>query len=130
MLGETYATLCAVASTHPVVVIVGARNRAYAVLLTPNPHNNALLPLDVNGEDFSDPAFIKYALRSYRDADIDHESLSEDDVNRAAKLKKVDHLRRMIRQLRWMWVKLVKPVLDCLNIQVSFPCVRYDSAMD
>jgi hypothetical protein len=130
MLGETYATLCTVASTHPVVLIVGARNRAYAILLTSDPYNNALLPLDVNGEEFRDAKSISYATRAYRSAATDHENISERDINRATKLKMMNHSTLKTRQLRYIWVKLVKPVLDRLDVQVSFPCLRCDSTTD
>jgi tetratricopeptide (TPR) repeat protein len=51
MLGESVDTLRAVASNHPVVILVSARGHHYALILAPLTAKHALLSLDITPEE-------------------------------------------------------------------------------
>jgi hypothetical protein len=122
MLAETYSTLASVASVHPVVVLVGAHGRFYAVLLTSDTQNHALLPLDWRSEDFDGALAIMNSARSHRGAHSppgESEEPSGEDIKRAAKIRKITPVTSSSRWLRLLWFKLVRPVLDRLGIKVG-----------
>jgi tetratricopeptide (TPR) repeat protein len=105
MLGETYESLCMAASTHPVVVLVGARGYFYALVISPSQaHEHALLSLHLTDEEMKTISFTP----SVEAQQGTGEYVPEESLH---------------RQLEVLWFKVVKPVLDHLDIKASERCI-------
>jgi tetratricopeptide (TPR) repeat protein len=119
MLGETYETLSTTASAHPVVVLVGARGYFYAFIIAPSqPHGNALISLELTDEDMGNMSLTSGPTRAQRGAPTPNDACLE--VERG--MKKTVSARPEVllhRQLRALWLKVVKPVLDSLDMKAS-----------
>jgi hypothetical protein len=119
MLGETFETLCTVASQHPVVVLFGAHGHNYALIIASSlAQGRTLLALDINDEDISDISFQTGATRSCRgdEASGDLQSATE----RLSLGKNTPRRSERLHQsLKTLWLRVVKPVLDHLELQVS-----------
>jgi tetratricopeptide (TPR) repeat protein len=123
MLGETYEALCTAASAHPIVVLVGARGHFYALIIAPSQLcEHALLSLHLTEDDmreiFSTPGLAK----GHRGASaLDNATL---EAERGMKKILPTHVESPLhRQLRALWLKVVKPVLDYLNLKASDQCI-------
>jgi hypothetical protein len=127
MLGETYESLCTAASAHPVVVLVGARGSFYALIIAPSKtHGHALLSLDLTDKDTQDISPTYDSTRAQRSAAPPQDNFSE--IDRA--MKRIMPKRSDMplgRQSKVLWLKVVKPVLDHLNLKVS---VQYIVTID
>jgi tetratricopeptide (TPR) repeat protein len=118
MLGETFETLRIVASTHPVVVLVSARNHFYAFIITASqPQRHLLLPLDLTDEDLQSISYISGSTTAFRAAVETEDTGSE--LERGMNKTLSTHSGPLDRQLITLWHKIVKPVLDCLGFEVS-----------
>jgi tetratricopeptide (TPR) repeat protein len=131
-LGKTYSTLRNAACDHPVVVLVAGRGHAFALLMASAVEDEPqTLDLDLTSDDVQSlqSAAQDAGLRSRADTRADN----SDAVGLRLGLKKikksglhVDH--KPLPVLADIWNKIVKPVLDHLNIKVSSPlalfCVR------
>jgi tetratricopeptide (TPR) repeat protein len=120
MLGETFETLCTVASKHPVVVLVGARGCHYALIIAGSSalDRHALLKLDWTDEDANNAPFGNGVARSCRggEAPGDIQSAVERLSLGKHTPKRSD---RLDRSLNALWLKVVKPVVDHLGLRVS-----------
>jgi hypothetical protein len=120
MLGETLETLLTAASDHPIIVLVGARGHYYALVIASSfaPNRHALLSLDWTEENANYTSLKNGSTISYRSGE-----LSEDVHSTAERLLLGKHVprrsQRLYRSLKALWLKVVKPVLDCLGLQVS-----------
>jgi hypothetical protein len=114
MLGETFKTLRTAASSHPVVVLVGARGYHYALIVAPPNADHALLALDLSDEDERALSFTKGSVRQSRGG-----IANEPPVERAWNKSSLSPSHAVNRKLKALWVKIVKPVLDHLNLKVS-----------
>jgi hypothetical protein len=120
MLGETFETLLTAASDHPVVVLVGARGHYYALVIASSfaPNRHTLLSLDWTEEDANHASLKNGTTISYRGGEVfeyvhsaaERLSLGKDFLRRSQQLD---------RSLKALWLKIVKPVLDHLGLQVS-----------
>jgi hypothetical protein len=119
MLGETYETLCAAASAHPVVVLVGARSYFYALIIAPSQFaEHALLSLTLTVEEMREISFIPGLTRTQRGAPAPEDALPKFDRS-MKKTKPVRSNDLLYRQLRVLWLKVVRPVFDCLGLKVG-----------
>jgi tetratricopeptide (TPR) repeat protein len=114
MLGESFETLRAVASKHSVVVLVAARGYHYALIISPLCSEPALLTLDLSVKD-------NKALRSKKDIITpEHGGFAdESDAARAMKMITPSRSDPLDQHMKALWHKVVKPVLDHLNLKVS-----------
>jgi hypothetical protein len=111
MLGETYEDLRAVASSHPVVVLVGARNHYYALIMSSSePDGHKLLPLDIHNDGVEFPPILSSSARSQSGISGTLEFGIESRTSGVSLLND---------QLASLWRKIVKPVLDHLGLAVS-----------
>jgi hypothetical protein len=118
MLGETYDTLRKAAANHPVVVLVGARGRYYALILSsPHDDSHSLLLLDLSLQDIEQMSFTKAVSRQYRGG-IVGEGVQQ-QVDRQMKKSAPPRSGPLENQLKVLWLKIVKPVMDHLALKVS-----------
>jgi tetratricopeptide (TPR) repeat protein len=119
MLGESCETLCATAANHPVVVLVGARSRYYALIIAPTQlDRHALLGLDLTTEDVKSLSYIctaKGARRCVIAPDIVQPKAKKAKFNKSAP----SDSGPFDGQLKTLWHKVVKPVLDRLGLKAS-----------
>jgi tetratricopeptide (TPR) repeat protein len=116
MLGSTFAQLREVACRHPVVVLVAAREQAYAIII-PNSSSESPHPLHLSVTSEWLSSLRDYAGRAgLRNGQPPHE-FDED-----ARLTFVKRLKtrkdESITVLSELWLHVVKPVLDYLQLQV------------
>jgi hypothetical protein len=119
MLGETFETLRAVASHHPVVVLVSARDHYYAFAMAPwRTQGSVLVPLDLSDEDLQSLSSIPGATRLRRGGIAQEETYAS---AKRAPLKKTacSSSGPLDGQLSTLWHKVVKPVLDHLGLKAS-----------
>jgi hypothetical protein len=115
MLGHTYAELQKTANKHPVVVLVAARSQAYALIISDSkadsPHP---LALAITSDSLS--SLRNYAGRAglRNGQSLDH--IDEDARLGLAKPIKKDASMAVLSEL---WLHVVKPVLDYLQLQVQ-----------
>jgi hypothetical protein len=119
MMGETYETLCTAASNHPVVVLVGARGHCYALIVaTSIALGHALLPLQLTFEDVQNLSFAHVVLQPQRRG-----SMPEDNQLEVQRMSLGVSARQrsgpLNRLLKALWSKVVKPVLNILQLKVS-----------
>jgi hypothetical protein len=120
MLGDPYHTLCAVSFAHPVVLLAGARSRYYAVIMTSSsPQDHSLLPLDLCSEDFEQSLSIHSSTRPHRGTVFEDSPEEEDPHERGMHIKRTRNTCLLQHQLQFIWIKIVKPILDHLGLQVS-----------
>jgi hypothetical protein len=112
MLGETTASLCSVAATHPVAVLVGTRGHYYALLISSEDPNCTLLNLDWSDQEFRDLSFQQPQGQSYPRAFQNEDAVTTMAHNTTA--LSILWSRRM----QHLWLKLVKPILDRLGLLV------------
>jgi hypothetical protein len=119
MLGESVDTLCTAASDHPVVVLVGAREHYYALVLAVSLANgHAVLSLDLSDEDLTSLSFTRGSTRAHR-SDATLEETPEEEGRADLKKTKRAPPKPLDGQLQTLWQKVVKPVLAHLGIEVS-----------
>jgi hypothetical protein len=120
MQGSTFETLRQVARRHPVVVLVAAGRRTFALIMSSGseyedpPH---ALHLDLTSEDLVSlkGSAMRAGLRSRADAESPEEYVRLGmKVKGSAKPKEGP-----LTVLESIWRKIVKPVLDHLQLQVS-----------
>jgi tetratricopeptide (TPR) repeat protein len=118
MRGENFETLRTAADDQPVVVLVGARGRNYALIIASYLiQGYTLLALDINDEDVNNTSFQTGAIRSCRGGEalgdlqstVERLSLGKHTLKRSERLN---------RSLKALWLKVVKPVIDHLGLQV------------
>jgi hypothetical protein len=120
MLGETFGTLRLVAANHPVVVLVGARQHYYALIIASTlVHGHALLEFDINDEDLSDLSFYSGATKLRRGSDSAGDRLPLDLERLSMKKNTPSRPERLNRYFKNLWLKLVKPVLDYIGLKVN-----------
>jgi hypothetical protein len=118
MQGITFETLRQVAKEHPVVMLVAARGYAFALIISDgaekSPHT---LRLDLTSEDlvsWSEGA-AQGGFRNGTDT-----SIAEEDVRLGMKVNgSAKPKNGPLTVLESLWHKIVKPVLDHLQLQVS-----------
>jgi hypothetical protein len=119
MLGESFETLCTTAASHHVVVLVGSRGRYYALIITVSqPDKEALLLLDLTDEDLKSLSYTpspRGARRSPIAPDTAQPKVKKAKFNKSAP----SDSGPFDGQLKTLWHKVVKPVLDRLGLQVS-----------
>jgi tetratricopeptide (TPR) repeat protein len=119
MLGETFDTLRIVASDHPVVVLVGARSHYYALIMASSfAHGHELISLDLNDEDLKNVPFVYGSRRAQRSGDTPEEMPEEGDRGGLNKTKNPSS-GPLDGQLKTLWNKVVKPVLNQLDLKAS-----------
>jgi hypothetical protein len=118
MLGEAYSALQSTASTHPVVVLVGARGYFYALLLTAKEQSCSLISLNLTEIDLSHSDLLDHALRSQRGAQSCNGEMIETIDERGITVKRPDRTTAINHRMRYLWVNIVKPVLEKLGVQV------------
>jgi hypothetical protein len=115
MLGHTYAELRKTANKHPVVVLVAARDQAYALIISDSkadsPHP---LALAITSDSLS--SLRDYAGRAGLRNGQSLYHLVEDARLGLAKPVKKD---TSMAVLSGLWLNVVKPVLDHLQLQVQ-----------
>jgi hypothetical protein len=123
MMGETYENMRTTASDHPVVVLVGARDHFYALVLTPSYDcGHTLVSLDVNTEDLEGLDFTCWSKRAERAVFATQEL--HQDLTRLQLRTSIPHSSAWLaRQLKTLWHKVVKPVLDSLGLKVAKQCI-------
>jgi tetratricopeptide (TPR) repeat protein len=118
MRGENFETLRTAADDQPVVVLVGARGSNYALIIASSLiQGYTLLVLDINDEDVDNTSFQTGAIRSCRGGEalgdlqstVERLSLGKHTPKRSERLN---------RSLKALWLKVVKPVIDHLGLQV------------
>lgn len=121
MLGESFENLCTVASRHPVVVLVGARNRYYALILTSTfGDKHGILSLELNDEDLKGVSAVYGSGPSTRGVEVkDNEVEDVIDERKLSLTRPRNPVSVLNRSLRFIWEKIVKPVIFYLRYQVS-----------
>jgi tetratricopeptide (TPR) repeat protein len=115
MLGHTYEQLQETASKHPVVVLVAARGQAYALMISDSeadsPHP---LALAITSDKLS-------SLRDYAARAGLRNGQSPDHMDKDARLGIVKPVKKdaSIAVLSDLWLHVVKPVLDYLQLHVG-----------
>jgi hypothetical protein len=119
MMGETFETLCTTAASHPVIVLVGARQRYYALIIdVSQPDGHALVSLDLTDVDINNLLYtpgLKWARRGVvapGDVQVEFERAPFKKTSRS-------HSGPFDGQLKTMWQKIVMPVLKRLGLEVS-----------
>jgi hypothetical protein len=123
MLGSTYETLREVARDHPVVVLVAARGHAFALIMSSAEDNEPhVLGLTLTSDDLlSLRASAEQAgLRSRADMRD-----GNTDARVRVQISKMNVNHQPLRVLADIWRKIVKPVIDYLQLEV-----RSDKSMD
>jgi hypothetical protein len=72
MLGETFARLSSAAFHHPIVVLVGAHGRSYALLLASGARDSVLLPLEWSSEEFYNQTSDRHHLPQKVPNSVEH----------------------------------------------------------
>jgi hypothetical protein len=114
MLGHTYEQLQETASKHPVVALVAARGQAYALIIpdseADSPHP---LALAITSDKLS-------SLRDYAARAGLRNGQSPDHMDEDARLGIVKPVKKdaSVAVLSDLWLHVVKPVLDYLQLQV------------
>jgi hypothetical protein len=114
MLGESVDTLRTVASRYPVAILVSARGHHYALVMAPSTAKHALLSLDLTAEDERVLSFTKDTLRQSSGGMVDEVS-----VERAGKIIAPSGANALEQKFKVMWEKVVKPVIELLELKVS-----------
>jgi tetratricopeptide (TPR) repeat protein len=118
MFGETHDTLCGAASTHPVIVLVGARGYFYALILTASlPSGHVLLPLNLTDRDLDILLHTAGSTRA-RHAAIASESIIFQGERGMHKTKRTNSTP-LDQQLETLWHKIVRPILEHLGLKAS-----------
>jgi hypothetical protein len=113
MLGETYDALCKVTVHHPAVVLVGARGHFYALIIfSGQVCGNGPLKLDLTEADLE--------MKSVDSKQSPHRGAPAPEVGNVNDrgLKSNQKVTLLDRYLQFLWLKIVKPVLDVLQLQV------------
>jgi tetratricopeptide (TPR) repeat protein len=118
MLGSTYDTLRKAAHNHPVVTLVAARGHAFALIMKNDAEDEPhVLRLDLTLDalrllrDSSEQAGLRSRAREARECDLDARlGLQKREIN-------VNH--KPLRVLADIWHKVVKPVIDHLQLKVT-----------
>jgi hypothetical protein len=116
MLGSTYETLREVARNHPVVVLVAARGHAFALIMSgageTEPH---ALSLTLTSDDLWSlrGSAEQAGLRSRADTRDGHT-----DARVRVQISKMNIYHQPLRVLADIWRKIVKPVIDYLQLKV------------
>jgi hypothetical protein len=116
MLGSTYETLREVARNHPVVVLVVARGHAFALIMSgageTEPH---ALSLTLTSDDLLSlrGSAEQAGLRSRADTRDGHT-----DARVRVQISKMNIYHQPLRVLADIWRKIVKPVIDHLQLEV------------
>jgi tetratricopeptide (TPR) repeat protein len=115
MLGHTYAELRKTANKHPVVALVAARGQAYALIISDSkadsPHP---LALAITSDKLS--SLRDYAARAGLRNGQSPNHMDEEARLGLAKPVKKDASMAVLSEL---WLYVVKPVLDYLQLQVQ-----------
>jgi hypothetical protein len=123
MLGSTYNTLREVARDHPVVVLVAARGRAFALIMSSAEENEPhALSLALTSDDLLSlrGSAEQAGLRSRADTRDGHT-----DARVRVQISKMNVNHQPLRVLADIWRKIVKPVIDHLQLEVCS-----DNSMD
>jgi tetratricopeptide (TPR) repeat protein len=130
MLGSTYETLRESARDHPVVVLVAARDHAFALIIPTSANADPdLLPLDVAWNhlhslaDTTGKANLRYRARStgHRRVEAsDHEITLAESTDQERAMRNGNFASEW-SPLASLWRDVVKPVLTRLHITVSHP---------
>jgi hypothetical protein len=114
MRGETFETLHTVASNHPAVVLVGAREHYYALIMAPLIVEPTLLTLYLNDHDIACLSTGKDIFGSKRGGPLD-----ESETLRAMKMITPSQSNPLSQYLNVLWHKVVNPVLKHMDLKVS-----------
>jgi tetratricopeptide (TPR) repeat protein len=115
MLGHTYAELRKTANKHPVVVLVAARGQAYALIIS-NSTADSPYPLTLSITSDSLASLRDYAGRAGLRNGQSPDHMDADARLGLAKPVKKDASMAVLSEL---WLYVVKPVLDYLQLQVQ-----------
>jgi hypothetical protein len=115
MLGHAYTELRKTANKHPVVVLVAARGQAYALIISDSKANSPHpLALSITSDKLS--SLRDYAGRAGLRNGQSPEHMDENTRLGLAKPAKKDTSMAVLSDL---WLHVVKPVLDYLQLQVQ-----------
>jgi hypothetical protein len=117
MLGSTYETLREVARDHPVVVLVAARDHAFALIMSGAGENEPphALDLTLTSDDLLSlrGSAEQAGLRSRADTRD-----GNTDARVRVQISKMNVNHQPLRVLADIWRKIVKPVIDHLQLEV------------
>jgi tetratricopeptide (TPR) repeat protein len=128
MLGSTYEALREVARDHPVVVLVAARGHAFALIMSgaekSEPH---ALSLTLTSDDLLSlrGSAEQAGLRSRADTRDGHI-----DARMRVQISKMNVNHQPLRVLADIWRKIVKPVIDYLQLEVCSDDSMYLFSVD
>jgi hypothetical protein len=122
MLGEPYANICMASCQHPVVILVEARGYFYALIICSSFEEPASLRLELEKDDLKGFLPFHDIRRSHRNSAMTGTIKAIASISEARGLRKGVTTSPCIHQLRFIWAKVVKPVLDCLGFQVRNFC--------
>jgi hypothetical protein len=117
MLGSTYETLRKVARDHPVVVLVAARDHALALIMSSAEENEPhALGLALTSDDLLSlrGSAEQAGLRSRADTRD-----GNTDERLGIHMRKMNVNHQPLRVLADIWRKIVKPVIDHLQLEVG-----------
>jgi hypothetical protein len=119
MLGESYESLRKVAAGSPVVVLVGARDQFYSLIMSPESHeqDSRCLPLNLSPDDLERACNWHSTQRSTRGSTLKETESSE--IDRGMRVKQSSSATPLNRLLRYLWTEIVKPILHNLGLHVS-----------
>jgi tetratricopeptide (TPR) repeat protein len=114
MLGHTYAQLRETASKHPAIVLVAARGQAYALIMPDSKVDSPYpLPLAITLDSLS--LLRDFASRAGLRNGQSPDHMDEDARLGLAKPIKKDASMAVLSEL---WLHVVKPILDYLQVEV------------
>jgi tetratricopeptide (TPR) repeat protein len=119
MLGESVDALRTAASDHPVVVLVGAREHYYALILAASLVNgHMVLSLHLSDEHLTSLSYTRGSTRAHR-SDATPEETPDEGARRGFNKTESAPSKPLDGQLQTLWHKVVKPVLAQLGLEVS-----------
>jgi tetratricopeptide (TPR) repeat protein len=125
MSGDTFQNIRVVSSSHPAVVLVGARGFFYALVLSPETSTSSghsIISLDLSESELESVYDLRGSERMQRGGPLLGAEDEEIDVNldregRGFRMKAP--VSPWVHGLKFIWQKIVKPVIEHLGLQAS-----------
>jgi hypothetical protein len=124
MLGPSYSELVQVASPHPVIILAADDTACYAVIISSTVVSPTHLVLD--GITASELEKLGHVIRGLDSNVRARSGLAMATEGRGINIhgrREDPTVRKLNQALRRLWFGVVKPIFDCLSLQVCGPCV-------
>jgi hypothetical protein len=120
MLGESFHSLQKVASKHPAVLLTSGRGHSFALVFVPGSRHDedptaSLISLNLRQEDLEALSISQQSTRMFRSQYLPTDG--EDEEGRGMRHRSSSPWNH---QMKLIWQKIVKPVLNHLAFKVCF----------